>query len=116
MTWYNKLEQLSQLLMSTSLIINNAKLEIDIAEVIEIIDKNSPELINEITNQSSWEYRNTENKYTMINSKNISENLYWNEGNTWRRYIMRPRLRPRFRTALSLIDSSTIDNIILNRN
>jgi hypothetical protein len=39
--------------MSTSLIINNAKLEIDIAEVIEIIDKNSPELINEITNQSS---------------------------------------------------------------
>lgn len=116
MTWYNKLEQLYQLLMSTSLIISNGKLEIDPAEIIKIIDKNSPELINEIINQSSWEYWNTENKYIMINSKNISENLYWNEGDTWRRYILRPRVRPRFRAALSLIDSSTIDQIILNRN
>jgi len=39
--------------MSTSLIISNGKLEIDIAEIIEITDKNSPELINEIINQSS---------------------------------------------------------------
>jgi len=39
--------------MSTTLIISNGKLEIDPAEIIEIIDKNSPELINEIINQSS---------------------------------------------------------------
>jgi hypothetical protein len=47
----------------------------------------------------------------MINSKKVLENLYWNEGDTWWRYIRRPR----FRGALSLIDSTTIDRIIYSR-
>jgi len=34
-------------------LITNEKLEIDIAQIIEIIDKNNPELLNEIINQSS---------------------------------------------------------------
>ena len=111
MTLNNKLEQLCQLLMSISLIITNEKLEIDITEIIEIIDKNNPELINEVINQSEWVNINTKNGNIMINSKKVLENLYWNEGDTWWRYIRRPR----FRGALSLIDSTTIDRIIYSR-
>jgi hypothetical protein len=76
MTLNNKLEQLCQLLMSISLIITNEKLEIDITEIIEIIDKNNPELINEVINQSEWVNINTKNGNIMINSKKVLENLY----------------------------------------